>query len=220
MFPAQVDWKNSDGSGYAPVLEFSLTPTESAGTISRSDLINNTFNVFLYPESDSGSYTTGAPNNSTQVGYAPGQQVQIVPGNCGQDSSTTYPCSVTITGLGGGSNFVLHYLNFYDSPNIYITGNSSQPGNPTVNFIGQDQIDVTGQAHNVLKRLNATLSAQGSNGQLGDAQLPPGYSLEAQNICKREQTAPVTLTNHYGTDFISPSGNNVNIMNDPCDLDY
>jgi type II secretory pathway pseudopilin PulG len=210
-FPASVPWNNAD---YLPVLQFSLSPTNSGGAISRGGLIDNTFNAYLYPASDHSGYTSGIPNNSTQLTEDLTKQGQIVPGNCGSSGSSTYPCSVTITsGLGGlgGTTYVMHYLDYYDAANVYITGTDSS-GNP-VDFIGQVKVDVTGKAHNVLRRLQVRLNASGTNGTIGTSPLLPDDSVQSQNICKRLATRP------GNTDFISPSGSTVNSGPDPCNLE-
>jgi hypothetical protein len=219
-FPNQTTW---DAQDYPPVLAFSLTPATVGGVISRSALISSTFNVYMYPAHDTfGGYAAGpAPGNSTEVNYSPGTQAPIVSGNCGDDSSANYPCSVTITGLGGinPASYLLYYTPFYDAANVYVTGTDTS--NQPIDFIGQAQIDVTGKAQNVEKRLQVRLDANGQNGMVTDPSILPNSSVEGQNICKREQTGPITVTNPNGTNFIAPTGGTVDLpTNDPCDLDY
>ena len=213
-FPSSAIW-NANPNPKPPVLQFSLTPTNSGGAISRGSLIDSTFNTYLYPAHD----------GSGTVAYNPTLQGQIVSGNCGNTGSS-YPCSVTITGLnapGIGTSFLLHYLDFYDASNVYITGTSTGAlGNQPVTFTGEVQVDVTGKAQNVLKRLQVRLDASGTNGSIVDPPLLPDNALQAQNICKRLETRPAVNNPNPSppnTDYISPIGTNVDASPvDACNL--
>jgi Tfp pilus assembly protein PilX len=213
-FPSLATWNTA---GYPPVLQFSLVSTNSGGAVSRVGLIGQTFNTYLYPASDHGTYPLNAENSSVvaQDLTNPTKQGQIVSGNCGNVSPhNPYPCSVTISGSGatglGGTSFLLHFLDFYDASDVYITGTDTA-GNP-VDFIGQVQVDVTGKAQNVLKRLQVRLNADGTNGTIGNDILRPDYSLQAGNICKRLATEPNSTT------FKDPDGTPATAIGDPCDL--
>jgi hypothetical protein len=210
-FPSSAVW-NANPNPKPPVLQFSLTPTNSGGAISRGGLIDSTFNTYLYPAHD----------GSGTVAYDLTKQGQIISGNCGNTGSS-YPCSVTITGLNAvGTSFLLHYLDFYDTSNVYITGTSTAPGNPPVTFTGEVQVDVTGKAQNVLKRLQVRLDASGTNGSIIDPALLPDSALQAQNICKRLQTRPAVNNPTPSppiTDYINPAGTNVDASPvDACNL--
>jgi Tfp pilus assembly protein PilX len=209
QLPPLATWNSAS---YPPLLQFSLTPTAPApALVSRGALIDGTFTTYLYPANDTGSYTAGSPNNSTQVAMDLNNQGQIVPGNCGHDTSDTYPCSVTITGLGGvNSNYVMHYLDFYNAANVYISGTDASH-NP-VDFIGQVEVDVTGKAQNVLRRLHIRKNADGTNGNITNDTLRPDNALQAQDICKRLQTRP------GNTDFVTSGGSPTTDPDDPCYL--
>jgi hypothetical protein len=173
---APGDWKSP------AMLQVSITPLPSGG-INRNSLQNNTFTAYLYP---SGSSTPiyYAPNST-----APQSQGLLVPSAC---TVGTGQCSGTITGLGAspgaaaGVSYILHVLDYYDESQSIVINGQDIHGGP-VTFLGQDQIDVTGKAHYVLKRLQERVQP---------SSLPtlPEYAVEGQNICKRFSTYPAATT--------------------------
>ncbi len=209
-FPSMTTW---NAASYEPLLQFSLTTLDdpsNPGKISRSALINDTFNTYLYPASD----------NSPPVPFDPTNEGQIIPGDCHTTpTNVDYPCSVTINNLNSsGQNYILHYVNIYDSSKIIVSG-TNQDGTPAT-FVGQATIDVTGKAHNVLKRLQAALSAcpvdavvPCTDGTIGNQPLLPNNGIQAQNICKRLDTRP-GITNFKNAN----SGNADSPAIDPCNL--
>jgi len=176
-------------NGAPAVLEVSITPLPPAtilnpNPLNRASLISNTFNVFLYP-STSGSNVT----------YATGTQGQVIGGQCNV-ANPNYPCSVTINGINGsaGEQYVVHILDYYDESNISV-GNAANNLNQPLNFVdGQAQIDVTGVARTVLKRIQVHAPIKET------APIPP-YAIQGQNVCKRFSAYPGTVT----PDTLSPS---------------
>ena len=206
-FPTLNSWS---ASSYPPVIQFSLTPVVDPGhpatnLASQSDpnkyLLSNTFNFYAYP----------AKGGSNIVGFDPSKQGQVIAGNC--SGTGTYPCSVTVNIPAGitASGYVVHYMDFYDSSNIRITGNVGgvTPGPAT--FTGEPMIDVTGQARNVVKRLHVRVLVNGGqDGTSNDGAILPNSAIEAQNLCKRIQAAPSTA------DF--PQGSTYDDLDSSCSL--
>jgi Tfp pilus assembly protein PilX len=202
-FPPLSTWNPSAAQpnlDSPPVLQFSLTPLGSSFT--RDSLTTGTYSTYLYP-------TGGGPSGTPTFGNE-----LISSGGCnrvsGQGIYGGYDCSVTISGIPHDANnsYLIHLLNFYDTADVQVTGVTTNGGSSSpVNFVGQAVIDVTGQAHNVLKRIQVVASPQtGSSAE----------AIQAQNICKREWTAPTD--NSYwpdGTEFINTSGAAVS-GNDAC----
>lgn len=170
-FKKLSDWT---AANYPAVLQFSVTPL---GDLSRAGLAENTFTVFLYPVNNGGGsigYTTASGAN----------EGAIVAGNCNTANDPQYHCKVTISGINGGTGpYLFHVIDRYDPSNISINGKDNF-GNP-LSFDGQVQIDATGKAHEVLKRIQVRVPRHPSYGIPKDA-------LEAQNICKRFSTDPTT----------------------------
>lgn len=184
-FPPRGGWS------FPAVLQFSITPLTA---LDRTSLINNTFNTYMYPMSG------GA--NTVNYGSAQGQ---VIAGACDTATSAKYPCSVTITGLSA-DRYVVHLIDYYDSSNITISGEDASGA--AVDFInGQAQVDVTGKAKDVLKRLRVRIPLN-QPGRL------PDYAVESQDFCKRQQTEPSTTT------YVGLNRNPASASNDPsCILD-
>jgi Tfp pilus assembly protein PilX len=197
-FPTFPTW-NTDN--YPPVLQLSITPLNS--TMTRTNLIDNAFTVFLYPSS-SGSSTVNYNLSNVTAGNKNGT---IIPGSC-TTATAPYDCKVTITNVTGTGQYLIRVLDLYDASDIRMTGTDSG-GNPVVFSGGQAEIDVTGKAKDVLKRLNVSVPINGSS--------YPDYALEAQNICKQIETGPVTLQNPNPTTFIDPTTGGATTAN-PCGL--
>jgi hypothetical protein len=81
---------------------------------------------------------------------------------------------------------MIHFLNLYDDTSINLS--SFNAGGGTFNFSnGQDVIDVTGQARNVLKRVSVRVTPTPPNSA-------PPYAIMAEDICKHFDTSPTTTT--------------------------
>lgn len=212
----QISWKTNSGQPRTPksvtpgeftsastwgdhpaVLQVNITPF-STESISRDDLIEKSFTVYLYPSS-------GGTNTVTYQTYGPtgapaANQGKIVSGSC---NATADDCSATISGLAGKGPYLLHIIDYYDPSTIAVKGTTS--GGDDVNFVNaQAKVDVTGKARNVLKRLQVRVP-------LSPAYPLPDYALEAQNICKRQETEPGV------TNYVKKLGGAAN-SGDPCFL--
>lgn len=191
-----VNWGSADGNntfpgdmneGFTPaaswnqakrpaVLEFSLTPLSD---LNRNSLANNTLTVYLYPVSNgSGNVAYGT------VSQANSPEGTIVAADCNPANGAKYPCKATITGLSGSTApYLFRIVNHYDPSNVSINGKDNV-GRPT-GFDGQTVIDVTGKAHEVLKRLQIHASRKPSYDIPADA-------LESQSTCKHFTTDPIS----------------------------
>ena len=164
------------GWGSSPaVLQVNITPLN--GSMTRDNLINRSFTVYLYP-----SKSGGATPNS--ISYSAGANHGVIlSGNC---TDTAQDCSATIQNLnsvGGTGPYLLHIVDYYDPSIISVTGTPAVGTTPVQFDNAQAKIDVTGKARNVLKRLQVRVP-------LSPAVPLPSYAIEAQNICKRIQTEP------------------------------
>ncbi len=168
-FTQENSWGNSPA-----VLEVSITPL-SLGT-DRQSLINNTYTAFLYP-------TTG-PNITTFVTSDDPANGNLVSGNC-NPSLFQYRCSsiINLPSTTGTGPYLMHIYDYYDTSDINITGTPVLPGTPVLFVNGQDIIDVTGKAKNVLKRIQVHL-------QINPKSALPNFALEGQNVCKQFDTFP------------------------------
>jgi hypothetical protein len=173
---SQACFKSLSQWGNAPaVLAISLTPMPANPT--NASLAANTFTAYLYPS-----------NTSSGVNYSTSASGQGPIGGGGCSGSSGYTCSVRINGVPAAANgqYLIRIVDYYDASNISVSGSDASG---SVKFNGQPQIDVTGKAHEVLKRLRVRVP------------LNPSYDLpydtiEAQNACKRfavDPTKPATF---------------------------
>ena len=183
-FPGSVDgFKPLSQWGSRPgVIEFSITPL-GTGAFDRNSLTNGVFTVYMYPSSTAGGVVYSTAKTA---------QGQIIPGNC--HGSGTYTCSVTISGLPNtpGGYYLIHLVDHYDASNVDIGGKSG--GTPVTFIDGQVQIDVTGKAQEVLKRIQVRVPVH------PEAPLPED-AVQAGDICKRFTADPTTAA---GFDSLSP----------------
>ena len=177
-----------------PLLQFSITPLTA---VDRVSLINNMYTAYLYP-----SLPSVASNTVT---YAPRpSNVSIVTGRCAAATATLPAICKSVIDIGASLNttgpFLVHVYGYYDAASVTITATPKVGATPIQFVDGQAQIDATGKAQNVLKRLQARVPLNG----LLDL---PNYAIEAQDICKRFTTGPPPLTSAPDPDLacvISP----------------
>ena len=177
--PASPKFPQASSWTYPPVIEVSITPVNSLPSSNPDGYLRSkTFTFYAYPSS----------GGSNSISYDPTNVGQVVSGSCsGTDS---YPCSVNLSNLGG-QQYVIHVTDFYDTSNILMT--AGKVGGGTTKFAGEPMIDVTGKARDVLKRLRVRLFINGSTSNTPDDNaILPNNAVEAQNLCKRIQTAPPT----------------------------
>jgi hypothetical protein len=182
------------------VLQVSITPIRIIfGTASLSDMRNQTFTTTLYPI-----------NSASSTSYI-ARGVRLI-GGC---NGTISNCKATIdnldtSGVPAGGSYLVHVLALYDDSKVTINAANSVGAVPThLNFEGaQAIVDVTGRAHEVLKRLRVRVPLNGSSA----AETIPNYAIEAQDICKRITTEP--NANH----FIKADNSGDAGAGDPCNL--
>ncbi len=177
-FKSLTAWTTAD---YSAVLQFGFTPLPPS--FSRDNLIDNLFTTYLYP-------ATGGTNNPVVYGTNTSQKGKVAEGKC----TVALGCSVTITGIPSGvgtPNYTIHLLNLYDASDIRITG-KDVAGDKVLFVGGQILVDSTGKAQDVLKRVQVRVPGV-NNPYL------PNYTVEAQNVCKRQQTDPTQATSFDGS---------------------
>lgn len=172
-FAPQASW-NSPG-----VLQLSISKLGSSGTYTRAALSANTFYVYLYPSSD-----TSKPNTVT-FQTDPNAQAPIVSGHCSGTSG--YTCNAQISGINGVANetYLIRVLNYYDTTNLSINSAKDTAGTPIEFKNGQAEVDVTGKAKNVLKRIHVRVPIKPSSPT-------PDFAIESQSTCKRFAGWPTT----------------------------
>lgn len=163
------------------VLRVDLVP--ATPPLDRDTMRNNTFTAFLYPSS-------GGSNTLPRV-TAPNQQGQIVPVKCSTSATKKY-CWTTITNLGGQKYF-LQLKSIYTASDVQIEGTMGFGGSQAIFTGAQSEVDSTGRANDVLKRLKVRIVDPSSEGPIpkGSIVYPPDYALDSgSGICKQLSVSP------------------------------
>ncbi len=172
-FPKEDTWSPaSPNPGNVGVLRIDIVPVSN---LDRATMSSSTYTAFLYPAGSGGS---------SSVPYVPGpsNQGKIVSVNC--INPDPYKCAINITGLNGTTKYMMRMKSIYTASAVDISTT-----NPNVTLSGaQAEIDSTGKAQDVLKRLKVRTPIAGSGS--GDVFLPE-YALEtAGDICKLYDLMP------------------------------
>jgi len=147
------------------VMRLEIVPTD---TLDRNSLNDNDMVTFFYPVPNGGGTGTVAFNPGTST--------------AGADCTSGNVCSATIGGLTAGSYYIRTQMVYAGSANITVTGrNTSGP----INFSGaQVQIDSTGKAQDVLRRIRVSYALNAGN------DYPQNALQSTDSICKRFAVAP------------------------------
>jgi len=179
-------------SKYPPMLEVSITAL--GAQFSRADLENNTYTAFLYPNSSSNN-TYSFNNSSGTIGTqntvtdSDGLNAPIIGGGCSGSTETTtggYLCTVTLNGFpNGDTQYLISLDDYYEMSDVSVSAQTSE-GSALDMKGGQAIIDSTGQAHNVLKRIEEVVPIGENATNINE----PAEALQGANICKLLITQP------------------------------
>lgn len=149
--------------------------------LSRGSLMNNQFTVFLYPGGNE-EFVDYAPNNPNSD-----QQGKLIHARCnGPDVSAgkKYFCNAQITNLSTlGSKFVLRVRSLYTDSRLEV----GSPDPDSYSKGGQVEIDATGKAQDVLKRVRVRVPFPGA---VPSSSAPENALDVAAGICKLISAAP------------------------------
>ncbi len=166
--PASGNFSKSSGNAWTcpyGVLRMDMVRTD-ASELNRATATANQKTVFLYPIRNGG----GAPSSQNHNNI----DGTVTPMKC-----TTTSCDIDIRGMpgGGARNYALRLSAMYASGSVEIS--AKQGANSLKLASAQAQIDVTGKAQDVLRRIQVRLALTPSNSS-------PDFPLEsASSICKR-----------------------------------
>ena len=174
--PPQSGWGGSNRIG---MLRVDVIPVP--GSISGGNLSAGMMTFFAYPQ---GAAASG------QVAYGAGNG-SIVSASC---DSATGQCKATLTGLGaaGTSKFYVRIKALYTSITVKTTA-IDVGGNSLLIEGAQAEIDSTGKANDVLKRIKVRVDDGSETSGMDNF---PEYPLETKNdICKKLEVWPGGVTN-------------------------
>jgi len=179
-FPKASSWS-------APgVLRLAVTPFTA---IDRSTLVQDTFTTFLYRNNSATVVVTPISTNYTTDQKQSGT---IVNGSCNTGNAATFTryCVATINfspAVPAGTQFLFNLRSIYSNTNAHLTATTT--AGAVARLVGaQELIDSTGQAQDVLKRIQVRVPTN-------DPQLYPGFGLDSiQGICKTLSVYPGSAT--------------------------
>lgn len=138
VFSANTSWNCPFG-----VLSFDLTKTNGV-TLTADNLNNNTTTGFITPRNGTGTsgWVNGTSNNQ--------KGLRLMASSC---SMTTKVCSITLGGLSGTEYYLSLQTMYAAKADVTITGSAGQTFTDS-----QIQIDATGKAQDVLRRVRVSMS--------------------------------------------------------------
>jgi Tfp pilus assembly protein PilX len=149
--------------GYG-VLRFDLVPTGAPGGYTQDNLLASTMTMFAVPQSSGGS---------NAVVYAPGGATSLFGVHC-----TNTDCTLRIHGLDQ-PQYYMRISSLYKDVSLVLSATDSAGGTLGLSG-GQVQIDVTGKAQDVLRRIQVSLPLTPPTNAL------PDFAIEStDSVCKR-----------------------------------
>lgn len=180
IFPKFNDWKPEN---VAPVIRVELIPVPSSGNkIVRNNLVQDTFTAFLRPVPTG---TTGGTNTLTlgDASGASGNRGKLVMTECNPIAAATKKCSMEITGLNS-HEYYLRMKTEYRGASVSMTAKDSA-GNPVRIGGAQVEIDATGKAVDVVKRIRVKIPYDVNN-----YLYPEGVIESGDSVCKKLSVVP------------------------------
>lgn len=195
----RISWQNNDPANTikktdttyslnrdidGPMLRITVFPGFNGSTLSKDDINNGSHTMFLYPNAttdpvESIDYLgSGGGHNSTDP-----KQGQFVHGNCNTTNASPYACNVNITGMDAQEYFVVVQA-LYKTAKVSL---SAYNGATELTLSGgQAEIDVTGKASDVLRRIRVRVPVDGGF-SVGDFKglFPDAAISTTDTLCKR-----------------------------------
>jgi hypothetical protein len=181
-FPKTSAWNNCPFG----VLRIDITPNNTATVQSVDAAIANTMTIFVYPSSGNPSSPPMAYYKDHPVAGRINQGL-VVPAAC---SNTE--CSLQLAQLDFQKAY-MRVRSIYRSTQMFeINAQTSDIGSgPAYSFDAQIEIDVTGKAQDVLRRMRVRVSKTGGSSRT-DVNGFSDYALQAgDSICKRFVASPI-----------------------------
>lgn len=193
-----IGWQNKDGTTNfpnsifpgltqnnlgGPVLRITILPGFNNGTLNSDQISAGAHTMFLYPEASAAGQTgTISYTGNAGIISSDSRQGAIVSGKC-NSANEPYDCNVNITGLDADEYFI-HMQPLYKAQDISIIPRDF--ATDAIPIVGaQAEIDVTGRASDVLRRVKVTVPIEdGLNLRALDGVMPLGGLATSEEICK------------------------------------
>jgi hypothetical protein len=165
------------------MLRIELVPLSSSGTITRADLINDSYTAYLCPDGTSGGATYAVSGNTgVDSGQILSSSCTVAPGASG--TNPPHLCSVHLNvGPLNDSTYFLIMRGIYNNP---VQATATMTGSTGLLNIGDAQmlVDSTGQAQNILKRVQARIPESNEYNL-------PNAAVQGE-VCKQIEIGPTT----------------------------
>ncbi|MDQ3159287.1 MAG: pilus assembly PilX N-terminal domain-containing protein [bacterium] len=161
-------------ANYIAVVDTMVIPISNIDSVNRTQINDAAKSFFAYPSTEN--------QNSSKIDYrSPAADGAFVGGGCDQAKADGRPleCKANINNLGGVKDVVVRVKPLYKNANIRLVARDKK--GEQVDIIGvQAEIDSTGRANDVLRRIQVRIPLQGNQGYF------PEFVLESgDDICKR-----------------------------------
>lgn len=169
------------------VMRVDLTPTD--GVLTRAGLSGSTYSSFFQPV----SFLASGGDSYTNV-----NQARLIAARC-----TTTSCRAIIDQIPGLASMSLRLSSLYQPSDVRVVAfNNNGAGGTPLSLSGvQAEVDVTGKASDVLRRIKVRIPL------LNNGALVPGYAITSNgSICKRFSTGPSYFS--IPNDIIDPDTSN------------
>lgn len=169
------------------VMRVDLTPT--AGVLTRAGLSSSTYSSFFQPV----NFLASGSDNYTNV-----NQARLVAARC-----TTTSCRAIIDQIPNLTSVSLRLSSLYQPSDVRVVAyDANGSGGSPLSLSGvQAEVDVTGKASDVLRRIKVRIPL------LNNGTLVPGYAITSNgSICKRFSTGPSYF--NIPNDIVDPDNSN------------
>ncbi len=192
----QKSFPLNDRTTKTGVVRATIIPGFNGGSLTRDRLLSESQTMFLYPAAHSVSGQSGqvAYNPGDALGQVRPQQGAFVDGRCNAASTPKY-CNVEINITNPQREFYLHIKPLYKKMSLDIEGFDAS--NQRVSLVGgQINIDVTGKAADVLRRVRMRIPYNDSSLQHNYGGFMPEAALETtDSICKKFEVDSAEVRN-------------------------
>ena len=182
--PNATTWNTGNSIG---MLRIDIVPVPAAN-ITPTGLSDGMFTVFGYPH-----ISAGGGGTATYGGNASGDNGKVVKASCSTGDDGV--CTLTVSGLPAGTNhFYVRLKAIYNAVTVKIQARNVSSETLTIKG-AQTEIDATGRANDVLKRIKVRVSSKTEDGLHKMIRFPE-FAVDSKDaICKNLETEPTTTTN-------------------------
>lgn len=174
-----------------PILRVSITRINTTNTYDRNTLINQTSNMYFYPQ-PGGCGAVSSVDYRDYIDAA--EKGRIIPVQCVSVAGENR-CILQLSQFQNvpgqpSDRYMVRVKSIYGNVNMSVTGTTLGAGNRPIQFIGaQVVVDATGRASDVLRRIQVHLN------NIPTYPVPEYVYQATDGICKQMLVAPTTVEN-------------------------